>query len=318
MEQQIISADYFYFGKCPARGDFVRSNGQHAMIKVLDEWIANSLEQLQRSGAGYTHYDQMAGFSFAFCNPKVPLALVGYLHPSHDASNRRFPLITGYRIQLRQPERFVAQASLYLSSLWDIARSKNLEVRQNADAEQVMKTLESTIEPDLQPTKPSFLSDQTVNSFAAQLGLSQYNFVQSLLALGLLLQPIVSQGAKKLNKILCLPLGAPYTDAIVSFWLDLISDFIKRHNLDLSIVVWHQQPRPVLLIGFQGADIVELKDMMQSNTHSEHWVYVTDAAWVDDYLEHDAGLATLEQVLCDSYISLPEAVKLFKQIFLGQ
>ncbi|XID75924.1 hypothetical protein ACF3NA_05195 [Alkanindiges sp. WGS2144] len=57
--------------------------------------------------------------------------------------------------------------------------------------------------------------------------------------------------------------------------------------------------------------------MMQDDLSSEHWVHVDDAAWVDTYLENDAGLATFEQVLCDRQICMPEAIQLFKQVFLG-
>lgn len=319
MDQQIISADYFYFGKCPARGDFVRSQGQHAMIKVLDEWAANSLDQLQASGAGFTAYDQMAGISFAFCNPKVPVALVGFLQRSQDASQRRYPLITGYRLQLKHPEQFVSVAPLHVSALWLDAQIRGRKTIDAQNAGQIISVLEqSGINTAAHSYEPHLLSDHTINSFASLLKTSQYKLVQSLIALGLLLQPIVSQGAKQLNKVLILPLAeGAYTNHVAAFWLDLISGFIKRHNLDLSIMIWHQ-PQPILLVGFQGADILALTNMMQNNMAHDHWVHLSESAWVDHYLEHDAGLATFEQVLSDSYISLYEATKLFKQIFLGQ
>lgn len=319
MEQQIVSADYFYFGKCPARGDFVRSTGQHGMLKVLDEWVAASLELLNSSGVGYEHYDQMPSLSFVFCNAKVPVALAGYLSSSQDASKRRFPLLTGYRVQLRQPERFIDAAPVYLHALWQAAQEKNQQVSVIQDADQVMSVLEQTPVANLQveASYQAFISGQTISSFAALLGLSQYGFVQSLIAIGLLLQPIVSHGAKKLNKVLWLPLTASaHVSQIATFWLGLITGFIKRHNIELSLIIWHR-PEPVLLVGFQGADILELSGLMQGNTDSDHWVHIENAAWVDNYLENDAGLATFEQVLGDPYLSLVDGIKLFKQVFLG-
>ena len=95
----------------------------------------------------------------------------------------------------------------------------------------------------------------------------------------------------------------------------MISVFIKRQNIELSVAVWNTT-QPVLLVGFQGADIVGLSQMMQNDMQSDHWVHVAEASWVDSYLENDAGLATFEQVLCDPQITMYEAIQLFKQIFI--
>ncbi len=319
MEQQITSSDYFYFGKCPARGDFVRSTGQHTMLKVLDEWVTKALEAHANCSSNYAEYDQMSGLSFVFCNPKMPIALTGYLTASHDASKRRFPLMTGYRLQLKQPERFIENAPILLNELWQASRVKNEQVNEIVDAQQVMQLLQqaSDFSWQIDSRYPAFAAHNTVQGIATLLHQQQYQFAQSLIALGLLLQPIVDQGVKKLNKVLLLPLVTePNTSLMATFWLDLIAGFIKRHNVELSIAIWNK-PQPLLLVGFQGADILGLSEIMQNNLHSDHWVDVADAAWVDSYLENDAGLATFEQVLCDNHLSLQEAIKLFKQIFLG-
>lgn len=323
--EQIINSDYFYFGKCPARGDFVRSSGQHAMLGVLDEWVTKALEKhAEHNNAGthyadnYLNYDQMAGLSFVFCNPKMPVALTGYLTSSHDASKRRFPLITGYRLQLKQPERFIENAPILLDSLWQNSRHKNEQVSVSTDAQQVMQLLDQAaiFSWDTAAKYQVYISHNTVDQAAKSLQQQQYQFAQSLIALGLLLQPIINQGVKKLNKVLLLPLmPEPQTNLMATFWLELICIFIKRQNVELSVAVWNK-PQPVLLVGFQGADIVGLSQIMQNNMHSDHWVHVADASWVDSYLENDAGLATFEQVLCDPQITLNEAIQLFKQIFI--
>lgn len=320
MATQLISTDYFYFGKCPARGDFVRSAGQHAMLSILDEWITKALEDYSGRQAGYASFDDMAGISFVFCNPKMPIALTGYLSASHDTSKRRFPMVTGCRIQIRQPEQFIARASLILDHLWQRAQQRNQYLLQVQDSTQLMQVLEQPYEVQEDENSGAYeaqVAGLSLWQFAQLLHMQPYTFVQSLIALGLLLQPVISQGAKKLNKILLLPLAAaPNTHFVATFWLDLMIGFIKRHNIELSIMISHQNS-PLLMVGFQGADIAALSGVMQNNISSDHWVKIAEAAWVDSYLENDAGLATLEQVLGDSQISLTDAIRLFKQVFLG-
>jgi type VI secretion system protein ImpM len=315
---QVISADYFYFGKCPARGDFVRSTGQHAMLTILDEWITKALEHYSANQGDYASYDQMSGISFVFCNPKMAVALTGYLIASHDTSKRRFPLVTGCRIQIRQPEHFIAQAPLILDSLWHSAHNRNQQLMQLDDSVQLMQLLDQPLAINNEISSyQALIAGQSLWQFSNLLGLPPYNFVQSLIALGLLLQPVISQGGNKLNKILLLPLAPePNMNFSATFWLDLIVGFIKRHNIELSIML-RNQDQPQLMVGFQGADIMALSGLMQNKTCSDHWVNIEDADWVDRYLENDAGLATLEQVLGDSQMSLTDAIKLFKQVFLG-
>jgi type VI secretion system protein ImpM len=92
--------------------------------------------------------------------------------------------------------------------------------------------------------------------------------------------------------------------------------FIQQHAIELSALIYHRNEQPILLIGFQGADSTTLAGLMRGDFSSDHWVDVFNAAWIESYLENDAGLARLEQILEDEQISLLDLIKIFNEVFL--
>ncbi len=322
MNDNLTQAESFYFGKCPARGDFIRSTGHGSMLHVLDQWVTQALEAQSSYVDWQRQYDQMPPLDFVFCSTRMPLALAGTLTSSRDVSHRRFPLITGIRMQPAKPSQFMGQAPVLLQSLWQSTRSLNTEIIYTRDPAIAMHCLSQPLAVGVGGglEYQTYLMYQTVGSFSHDLKMAKHDgqLIQGLIALGLLLQPVISQGAENLNKALILPLpqGANSTRA-ATFWLSLIAGFIQNHSIEISTLIYHRHEQPILLVGFQGADSSTLAGLMQGDFSGDHWVHVFDSDWIDSYLENDAGLARLEQVLDDDDISLLDMIKMFKNVFLN-
>lgn len=317
---ETLTASPLYYGKSPAHGDFLKSKGQSVLIQVLDQWITEALEQAMKSALFQERYPQLPSLDFFIANPQEPMFLVANLMSSQDHSGRAFPMMLGHLIEISQPQINLLFAPFrYKTALINLALM-NKKLYKTVDSMRLFECLEQIKTAVDVPTHidcKTLFDHHTMYSFAKLMNISAYELAQSMIGLGLLLQPVLQKGVKQLNKVLTIPLNEKYRSEIAAFWVNLISSFLAAHNVEILFGILHCK-QPMLIFGFQGAEISTLRDIFLQDFDDRHWVSLENAEWVDAYLKQNDSLALFEQSLCERQLSLNHGMRLFRQFFIEE
>jgi type VI secretion system protein ImpM len=334
---QVSVVERLYFGKVPARGDFVRSDRHHPLVPLLDRWMSQTLDRLAPDPRWKLTYDAAPSMAFAIVGAQGSKALAGHWQPSQDASGRRFPLLCVSELAVDPAGALSALTPLVLHAEWQLLREAAWQGGMPSDssgadlAETSMRDGQALTLPfaDGEPWPlagaheqlQAFWGQHSMVSFEQMLAAAgvRLSVRQALLALGLLLQPVMVQGTGKLGKDLCLPL--PRNESLqalaASYWLSLISGFFERSQAELAVFMLTQANPPVLLLGFQGASAASLHSVIDPEVREREAVRLDAADWVEACVDEDWGLKKLSNYLKDPGLSLQQARQTFREVFMG-
>jgi type VI secretion system protein ImpM len=316
-----------YFGKIPSRGDFVKSAAGTQVIALIDNWLAKGMESLSTTPGWKSGYDDTAPHDFLFLSPRKKHAICGSLIASADASTRRFPFLAATLFEIDDARAFLAASPLVLERHANHQRALTQHAAKAHDAADTLTALDGmTLDADPATDKFSeryrrFLNSTTVNDLgdALLIGAEQATVRQMVLAIGYLLQPILTNYAQAPQKGLVIPLPcAPAGSAFVkALWLDLISIFLLRAEFELGIFSGIHHGKPSLIITFNGAAPGAFHALFEKQAALEHLISVDQASWADETVAQDNGMYKLAGYLEHGELTLQQMVETFRQSYTG-
>jgi type VI secretion system protein ImpM len=144
---------------------------------------------------------------------------------------------------------------------------------------------------------------------------------QAMLALGLLLQPLLTSETQVLKKGLRLPLPADplYRPLVATFWLELVVPFLQRGDFEVALFMPRRAgaAAPTLAIGFSGGSAAHLRAVLDPAASDEVFVDPTPAEWVEEHAREDYAVKKLSSYLQQPQLSLRQAMATFREAFLG-
>jgi type VI secretion system protein ImpM len=329
MSRALSPVTLAWFGKLPARGDFVRSAGHGQLTQILDRWLTQGMELVAADTRWKLAYDQVAPAHFAFLGTQGRVALAGHLVASSDASGRRFPFVMAGMFDVPAPSQgFLACSPTALARLW--SKLETLSRQACAPGTELGPLFASVsadgVEVDIDPDHytasfADFMGIHTLGGLEAQLKQAGHTLSlrQTLLAIGLLLQPVITQGVAQLERGLLLPapLDPLYRPLVCSMWLALVTPFLVRHDCELAVFL-RPAPQPQLVIGFNGASARTFRALVDPEAAREDLIAVSEADWVEALAGQSYGVRKLSSHLEQPDLPLQAAFDGFLETFLGQ
>jgi len=311
-----------YFGKVPARADFVKASGDRVLAGLLDRWLADAMNQLTCNPRWRLHYDVLRPLHFAFVGTRNRAAIAGHLAASRDQSERRFPFMTMSALRLDDPLAFLPCSPLALASLWTQLADATSTVLTAHDPGPGLAHLGGlVIDADMEGEEHA----RSLQSFLAQATLADVDMLlgapgtarRMVLALGILLRPLAIEPQAKLDKSLVLPLpSAPGERMLLAaFWLALTAAFLGQADIELVLFLCEHDGRHQLIAGFNGASADTLQAVIDPEFAAGQQIVLEDCDWIEGELPNLPCAQALSARLAQSRLPLDTVLRMFRESF---
>lgn len=327
MSHRLTDIPIGFFGKIPSRGDFVKSPGQHQLVSSLDRWLAQGMELLAQDARWKWTYESIRPMLFAFMGPQSRFVVAGHLRASCDSSQRRFPFLTAAAFESDEPAALMERGPLALAETWSRLVTLTDDLFASQDSTFALEALgASSVAVELQMGEADtrfreFLDRTSLGQASCQLQASDraVSLRRVLLALGILLQPVLTSGVTRLDKGLLLPLpDEPFARSMYfGLWMRLITPFLKRTSFEVALFDGVFLGKSGLAIGFNGASPRTLQSVFDPQICAERNIRIDDAEWVETYLDQHYGLGKFASYLEHHNLSLGMVIETFDETFLG-
>jgi len=314
-----------YFGKIPARGDFVKSGTHPQLMASLDGWVARAMEKLGEDPHWKTLYDGLEPIRFAFLGSRSRLAIAGYLHPSRDQSGRRFPFLCATSLPVADSLDFITRSPMAFSRIWNAMERLTRELVISQDSASALRALDGLageVRTEADDGFDAFIDLQTTEGITGMLRQHGHDIDlhDVVLALGALLAPLSASGRSQADRGLLLPLpGDPlYINLTAAFWLSFVTPFLAKANFELATFMLNRDGRRQLAIGLRGAHPTDLSSLMSTpDSLHETFLKLDHPAWAAPLATQDAGKAKLSSYLKQPGLSLRTVHDTFTEVYTG-
>lgn len=314
-----------YFGKIPTRTDFVKSNQAGPIISVIDQWVAGAMELFAADPRWRIIYDHHPNLDFAFFGNNIKQVVIGSLICSQDSSGRRFPFVTAINVVIcADRSAFDQHIAFYLAHVWFQTRYwLNIGIQLNesvvAQLEVGQVRLDTVLLDFLFDEYRTFTQTTTIEMLQGYLAHTNPSLLlsQSIIAIGLLMQPALTSNRSMFNKALTLPLpkDSYLIPLVTAFWMDILRDFMVQ--IDAEFCLFNREgAQPVLCLAFNGTSSKALHSQLTDEA-DDFQIDVANSSWVEEYIKADYGLTKLATYAQQANFSLHNLKKTFSEVFIG-
>lgn len=329
-ESPLQTQQMSYFGKLPARGDFVKGIYNAPLLRVLDNWVSQGMELLSEDPRWKIIYDDASPLHFVCLGSRSRLAIAGHLRPSHDEASRRYPFLLAAPLDIDKALDFMGGAPALLMPWWGAAAQRVNDLVASEDPEVALKNLEATslsIDTTFkgspqQADYRDFVRNHSLLRIEQMLNFDGHHVSlrRLVLALGLLLQPVMASAVSHLEKGLTLPLprDPAYQPLVATLWLDLIAQFFARADFEMIFFLSSIEGRPRLVIGFSGLSPKTLQSVIHPQIYTAQNIDVDNPEWVEESIHSNYAMYKLVSYLEQPQLPLEIVLSAFREVFIGE